>query len=150
MTRTLGVAVLGFVLLWPIARTGADPVATGIYLQVADGALVKAPDDTRVYLVDRGVLRLFTGKSYERLYTDYDRICTVVEIPRHLVQAPLGNETRLAKTKDDAHVWLIDNGHTKRHVSSVSVFCRYGFSWHCVQIVPPEEIDYLPTGSPLH
>ena len=148
MTRTLAVAVLGLALL-SNARTKADPVTAGIYLQVADGTLVKSPDDATVYLVDRSVLRPLVGKAHERLYTDYRSICTVVEIPQHLVQGSLGNETRLAKTKDDPHVWLIDNGHTKRHVSSVSVFDRYGFSWHRVQIVPPGEIDYLPIGSPL-
>jgi hypothetical protein len=141
--------MVGLALMWPVAHTRAESVVAGIHLQVADGTLVKAPADPRVYLVDRGALRHVTGTSYRRLYAGFRGICTVVEIPHHLVQEPLGDGTRLVKTRDDPHVWLVDNGHTKRHVSSVPVFRRYGFSWHRVQIVPPEMIDFLPEGPRL-
>ena len=150
MNKTLGIALLGALLLLPSAHTRAAAVTAGIHLQVADGTLVKTADDATVYLVDRGVLRPLINRSYAQLYTDYKRICTVVEIPPSLVREPLASETRLVRAEGHAHVWLIDNGHSKRHVSSLAVFHRYGFSWSRVQIVPPEAVDYLPTGSPLN
>ena len=149
MTRTLGIAAVGLMLLLPVTRTNADPVAAGMYLKVAEGTLVKAPDDPRVYLVDQGVLRHVSGTAYGRLYADFGGICTVTEVPESLVQEPLGEGTRLVRAKADAHVWLIDNGQTKRHVSDVPVFNRYGFSWRHVQIVALEQIDSLPVGPRL-
>ena len=149
MNKPLGLTLLAALLLLPSAHTRASAVTAGIHLQVADGTLVKTADDATVYLVDRGVLRPLGSTSYAQLYTDYKRICTVVEVPLSLVKQPLASETRLVRAKDAAHVWLIDNGHSKRHVSSLAVFRRYGFSWSRVQIVHPDTIDYLPTGSPL-
>ena len=149
MSRTLTFTLLGAFLLLPSAHTGAAALTEGIHLQVADGTLVKTEDEATVYLVDRGLLRPMVGKSYAQLYTNYSRICTVVEIPLSLVREPLASETRLVRAEDDAHVWLIDNGHSKRHVSSLAVFQRYGFSWSRVQIVQPETVDYLPIGAPL-
>ena len=80
MTRTLGIAAVGLMLLWPVARTNADPVTAGMYLKVAEGTLVKAPDDPRVYLVDQGVLRHVSGTAHGRLYADFGGICTARSI----------------------------------------------------------------------
>lgn len=149
MTRALGLAAVGLVLLWPFTRTSADPVAAGMYLKVAEGTLVKGPDDPRVYLVDRGVLRHVSGTAFGRLYAGFGGICTVIEVPEYLVGEPLGEGTRLVRAEGDAHVWLVDNGRTKRHVSDIPVFDRYGFAWRHVQIVAPEQIGFLPVGPRL-
>ncbi len=145
--KRLGLVTAGLVFCWAIAHTSAGSGPVGALLHVADGTLVKTADDTAVYLVDGGVLRHITADAFQRLYPDFSRVCTVVSIPRHLVQQPLGTGTRLVRAKDRAAVWLIDNGHTRRVVANIPAFNRWGFSWSRVQVVPAEEIDFLPVGS---
>lgn len=146
VARIAGVVVA---LLLVVAISGAGSPATGVFLEVTQGTLVKEPDAPDVYLVERGGLRLVSKGAYERLYADFRRVCTVVSIPKQLVMEPLDAGTEIVKTKDDPHVWLLDNGRTRRHVSSPSAFDRYGFSWPLVRTVAPEEIAYLPEGPPL-
>ena len=146
MTRAAGALVA---LLLVGAISGAGSPSTGVYLEVTQGTLVKEPDAPDVYLVERGGLRLVSTAAYERLYAGFRRVCTVVSIPKQLVMEPLDAGTELVKTKDEPHVWLLDNGRVRRHVSSPAAFDRYGFSWPLVRTVRPEEISYLPEGSPL-
>ena len=148
MKNALAIAAVALALL-PIAKTSADPVEDGIYVKVPEGALVRAADDARVFMVDRGVLRHITGNAFGRLYRDFGVVTTIVEIPEHLVGEPLGTGTRLVRAKGTAHVWLIDNAETKRHVSDVPVFDRYRFDWGHVQLVDANEIDFLPIGPRL-
>ena len=144
MSKT-AITVLAALSLW--ALVNADSRAPdGTFLQVVDGTLVKDVDDSTVYVVDRDVLRPVTWAAFRKLYADFRGVATVVAIPRHLVHEPLGDGTRLVKTKDDPAVWLVDNGRTKRHVVS---FRRRGFVWPKVKIVKPEEIDFLPVGPRL-
>jgi hypothetical protein len=143
----LGLVAAGLVFCWAIAQTSAGSGQAGVLLHVANGTLVKTADDPAIYLVDGGVLRHITADAFQTLYPDFRRVCTVVSIPRHLVQQPLGAGTRLVRAKDHPTVWLIDNGHTKRPVADIPAFTRWGFTWPRVQVVPAEEIDFLPVGS---
>jgi len=145
-SRAFGVVV---VLFLAVGGTRADPAPGGTFLEVADGMRVRQAGRPEVYLVDRGVLRHFTERAYERLYPDFRGVCIVLSIPRHLVTEPLGAGTRLVRAPHDPHVWLIDNGQVRRHVASPEAFAHYGFSWALVRTVPPEEIDYLPEGPRL-
>jgi len=147
--KRLGLVAAGLVFCWAIAHTSAGSGQAGALLHVANGTLVKTADDPTIYLVDGGVLRPITANAFQTLYADFRRVCTVVSIPQHLVQQPLGAGTRLVKAKDHPGVWLIDNGHTKRHVADIPAFTRWGFTWSRVQVVPAEEIDFLPVGSRL-
>ena len=88
MKNALAIAAVVLALL-PIANTSADPVEDGIYLKVSEGTLVRAADDARVFMVDRGVLRHITGNAFERLYRNFGVVTTIVEIPEHLVGEPV-------------------------------------------------------------
>ena len=147
MSKT-GFTVLAALFIW--AASHADsPAPTGTFLQVADGTLVKEADDPTVYVVDRGILRPVTREAFGKLYPDFRGVATVIAIPNHLVHEPLGDGTRLVRAKDDPTVWLVDNGRTKRPVANPASFRRYGFVWPKVEIVKPEEIDFLPVGPRL-
>ncbi|MHC4137023.1 MAG: hypothetical protein ACYTDU_12720 [Planctomycetota bacterium] len=147
--RRIGLATAGLVFCWAIAHTSAGSGPAGALLHVANGTLVKTADDPAVYLVDGGVLRHITADAFQALYPDFSRVCTVLSIPQHLVQQPLGAGTRLVRAKGHPTVWLIDNGHTKRPVADIPAFTRWGFTWPRVQVVPAEEIDFIPVGSRL-
>jgi hypothetical protein len=132
-----------------VAITSAGAPARGVFLEVVEGTLVKEIDSKDVYLVDKGGVRLLSKAAYERLYADFRGVCTVVSIPKNLAGEPLDTGTQIVKTEGAPHVWLLDNGRTRRHVSSPATFERYGFSWPLVRTVRPDEIDYLPEGPRL-
>ena len=144
--RTLVLAGAAIVAAGALSTAGQEP--EGVFLHVRDGARVRVHDEATVYFVDRGVLRHLTASSYRSLFpNDWRGITELVDVPLHLVGQPLNEKTRLVMV--DGKVWLIDNGATKRHVSSVDTFEACGFSWHRVKRVKERDIADLPEGMPL-
>jgi hypothetical protein len=130
------------------AAAAAAPQPEGVFLNVRDGARVRVHDEATVYFVDRGILRHLTYLAYRNLYpNDWRGITELVDAPPHLVGRGLNEKTRLVKVGKT--VWFIDNGETKRHVSSVDAFDACGFSWHRVKAVTARDIADLPEGPPL-
>ncbi len=144
--RTLVLAGAAIVAAGALSTAGQEP--EGVFLHVRDGARVRVHDEATVYFVDRGVLRPLTYAAYRNLFArDWRGITELVDVPGHLVGQPLNEKTRLVKV--GTKVWLIDNGETKRHVSSVDAFDACGFSWHRVKSVTDRDIADLPEGLPL-
>lgn len=55
---------------------------------------------------------------------------------------------QLLKAPNYPAVYFVLDG-IKHEIPSLEIFEKLHFSWHNVKIVPPEEINKLPTGSPL-
>ena len=140
---------LALLFLLPVALSASPEPPRRLRLELADGSLVRELGKPRVYLVDRNKLRPFTGRAFETLYADYRGVCMVRRIPESRIGDPIGTGTRVVRVKGHAEVWLIDNGKTKRHVSDVPVFERFGFTWPRVATVTLAEMEKLPTGPAL-
>jgi len=140
---------VALLLVLPAAFAASPAPPEDVYLPVVDGTLVRQSDEPMVYLVERGRLRPIVGHAFDRLWAGFERVCQVRRIPRTKIGDPLGTGTRLARVRGHAHVWLIENGTRKRHVSDIPVFERYGFRWGKVEWVSLEEIEALPTGAPV-
>lgn len=136
-------------LLLPVVLAASPAPPDDVYLPVVDGTLVRESGHPMVYLVDRGRLRPVVGTAFDRLWGDFTRVCEVRRIPKTKVADPLGTGTRLARVKGHAHIWLVENGKVKRHVSDIPVFDRYGFRWGRVEWASLGEIGALPTGPPV-
>ena len=144
--RTLILAGAALVAAGALSTAGQEP--EGVFLHVRDGARVRVHDEATVYFVDRGVLRHLTYAAYRSLFPgDWRGITELVDVPRHLVGNPMNEKTRLVMV--EGKVWLIDNGETKRHVSSVDTFNACGFSWRRVKSVKDRDIADLPEVPPL-
>ena len=107
---------------------------------------MKTPDCLTVYLVDRGFLRPLDYAAYKNLWSTWEGIGLITEVPPSLLGEAMDGRTRLVKTKDDARVWLIDNGLQKRPVRSFTVT---GFTGRLVETVDAEVLTALYEGAPI-
>lgn len=99
------------------------------------GALIKAADSSRVYLVDGTGMRrwIATGDDFFRLFDSWSSVVTWSETGCVKEGLPL-LDTGLMKYRDRPEIYIVDNGQW-RWIPNPATFNQYHFSWTKVQIV---------------
>ena len=69
LTLPIGLVLLGAALATTVHASSSAP--EGMYLLVKNGARIKTPRKTAVYMVDRGMLRHVHYAAYKRLWAGW-------------------------------------------------------------------------------
>lgn len=111
-----------------------------------NGVRIKSPSDSRIYLVDNGVLRHIPNpETYNNLFRNWDNIVIDPHIDQISMGHPISNGAILAKSATYDNVFLIDEG-TKRWITSPSTMDKYNFDWGKVFILPNILLQSIPNG----
>jgi hypothetical protein len=110
-----------------------------------EGMLLRAPDGTRIYLIDRNRKRWITNQplltglfnAREQLFTHLGDILDGPDID---------NGTALFRVQSDTKIWWLDKDVSgkivKRHIVTPAAFAKYNFNYNSVITVP----DYFGPG----
>lgn len=121
-----------FVLITPCFIFAAE--------EYPDGALIRAEDDYKIYLVFNGKKRWLKNidvfNSYGFKWQDIKAVN-----PATARKMPLNN---LVRMEGDIKVYALNDFGYKRHIINPSIFNSYGLKWDDVVTVSAKEIDSYP------
>ncbi len=119
----IAVLAAGFLTSVGYAAAVAQQRATTM-LPIVDGSRVMKMSGDTVYFVDDGELRPMRYAAYKNLFRGWGGIGKIGEVPEEMLGETMTGKTRLVRVKGERHVWLIDNGKTRRHVREMLDFSR--------------------------
>lgn len=114
------------------------------------GLRIKDPVGAKVYLIDNDGRKRWIPDppTYEALFRDWNGIESVADTNTIDDGADITAGAVLAKSRQFANVYLIDNG-MKRRISSPAVMEKFYFAWDKIQVVPDVVLDFIPSGADL-
>jgi hypothetical protein len=130
-----------------VTATDAAVFGDGAALTPSDGTIVKGQTDPAIYLVEGGVLKLFTPLTFQqkgagkKVQTIPD--AEVASYPKLGYVAP--NDGALIRSVSSGAVYLIESG--QKRPLSAELFKNRGFSFKNVMILPDDFVAQLATGS---
>jgi len=111
-----------------------------------NGLRVKLPGHPAVYLVDGGYRRWIPNpETYNNLFRDWNNIIDEMTVANIPIGSNISDGAVLAKSYDDAAVFLVDQG-KKRLITSPEAMDKYYFSWKRVYQIPNILLDSISTG----
>jgi hypothetical protein len=113
-----------------------------------NGLRIRAVNSSDTYLVLDGKRHLIPSSvTYNALFRSADGVRLVLTTANITDGGPLTAYAYLARTADDATVYLVSNG-TKREITPTALD-RYGFNVQAVRTTYPSVLAALPSATPL-
>ncbi|MER6345260.1 hypothetical protein ACWC10_15315 [Streptomyces sp. NPDC001595] len=130
----------------------AAPIVTaesqGELFPELNGLRIKAAGSGDVYLVLDGQRHLIPSSvTYNALFRDTDGVRLVLTTANIADGGPLSAYAYLARSTDDATVYLVSNGY-KREITPAALD-KFGFDATAVRKTYPSVLAALPTAAPL-
>ncbi|MCX5345968.1 hypothetical protein [Streptomyces atratus] len=151
---TLGVVTAGSALQTAQAAAPATPAvfsavgSAGELFPELNGVRIKAVGSDDVYLVLDGKRHLIPSSvTYGALFRSTDGIRLLLTADNIADGGPLTAYAYLARTADDATVYLVSNG-LKREITPAAVD-KFGFDWQKVRTTYDWVLADLPSAAPL-
>ena len=117
----------------------------------ADGTLVRAKNDFKIYLIESGLKRWV--KSSEIFLSRWKWDDVIVVEKKEIFPIPIGNnvdtfpEGTLIKGNGDS-VYVISD-EKKRWIASLEIFNALGYKWENIFQISEEELNLIPIGSKI-
>lgn len=139
---------LNFTEVLSISPEESGLFPSGQVLPPKDGSIIRGEKEPAIYLVQDGVIKLFSEYTFKQRKISQKGITLVPddEIPTYTKQGfvpPLDNT--LVKANNNAAVYLIEN--ELKHPLTSELFKNRGFAYKNIIPLSPEEITSLPIGA---
>ncbi len=112
------------------------PIPTPIPELISDGAILRAKDDYKIYLIEKGKRHWIPNPQIFNFYNLDWKIIKEVD-SGELKKFP---RAELLKAKDDFKVYYLTENNTIRHIPTAEAFLSYGNKWEDVLGVGGEEL----------
>lgn len=123
------------------AVSSPAPIPAPIPELISDGATLRAKDDYKIYLIERGKRHWISSPQVFELYNlNWDDVKEVDF--QDLESFP---RAKLLKAREDYKVYYLTESGTIRHIPSAEAFLSYGNKWEDIIEIDPEELKaYSP------
>lgn len=129
-----------------IGDADAGTFEKGSPLTPPDGSVIRGQKGTAVYLVESGILRLFTAETFVQY--DAEKILQIVpdaELESYPKDGLVAQKTgSLVKISISPTVYLIENGY--KYGLTAELFSNRGLSFKDIRVVTQEELNKFPNG----